>query len=107
MSGAYGLKPGLNDKELYPVLATCPLELVHIDYIVIENLQMGKDENVLVITDHFTHYSQAMVMDSQMVQVTVKALWKLFQVHIMAFQRPYSATKVATLKVSSLRSCVV
>ena len=46
------------------MLATYPLEIVHIDYLVIENPKTGKDENVLVITDHFTHYSQAIVISS-------------------------------------------
>ena len=40
-------------EELYPILATYPLELVHMDFLTIENPKTGKDVNVLVITDHF------------------------------------------------------
>ena len=43
--------------ELNPIIATRPLELVHIDYLTIEapeGSKSDKDINVLVITDHFT-----------------------------------------------------
>ena len=46
--------------ELKPLEASYPLELVHMDYLKIG----GKDDpnsNVLVITDHFTRFSQAYV----------------------------------------------
>ena len=54
--------------ELNPVIATRPLELVHIDYLTIEaptNSKSGKDVNVLIITDHFTRYAQAHITSSQ------------------------------------------
>ena len=35
-------------KGLYPILATYPLELVHIDFLMIENPKNRKDVNVLV-----------------------------------------------------------
>ena len=43
--------------ELNPMIATRPLELVHIDYLTIKaptNSRSEKDVNVLIITDHFT-----------------------------------------------------
>ena len=40
--------------ELYPLLATYPLELVHMDFLTIENPHIGVNMNILVITDHFT-----------------------------------------------------
>ena len=40
--------------ELYPLLATYPLELVHMDFLTIENCCTGADMNILVSTDHFT-----------------------------------------------------
>ena len=43
--------------ELNPIIATRPLELVHIDYLTIEaptNSKSDKDINILVVTNHFT-----------------------------------------------------
>ena len=54
--------------ELHPIIATRPLELVHIDYLTVEapdNSKSGKDINILVITDHFTRYAQTHVTSSQ------------------------------------------
>ena len=39
--------------ELYPLLATYPLELFHMDFLTIENPCTSVDMNVLVIMDHF------------------------------------------------------
>ena len=61
------------------IVATHPLELVHLDYLCLE-LGMGK-VNVLVVTDHFTHYTQAYVTQSQTALTTAKALWDNFIVH--------------------------
>ena len=44
-------------EELYPILATSLLELVHMDYLMIKDTKNGKDMNVLVITNHFTRYA--------------------------------------------------
>ena len=52
--------------ELYPITATYPLELVHLDFLSIG----GKDDkmkSVLVVTDHFTHYAQCYVTKNQTV----------------------------------------
>ena len=46
---------GKQDKEeLYPLLATYPLELVHMDFLTIRNSYTGVNVNIVVITDHFT-----------------------------------------------------
>ena len=39
-----------------PILCTEPLDLVHIEYVSME-VTVGIKENVLVIKDHFTHYT--------------------------------------------------
>ena len=62
------------------ILATHFLELVHIDYLCLEPGK-GKEENVLVVMDHFTHYFQAYVIQSQMAQTMTKALWDNFIVY--------------------------
>ena len=62
------------------IVATHPLELVHLNYLCLEP---GKclEENVLVITDHFTRYAQAYVPRTQMAQTMAKTLWDKFIVH--------------------------
>ena len=66
-------KPG-SQKPLENITATHPLELVHLDYLCLEP---GKclEENVLVVTDHFTRYAQAYVTRTQTAQMTAKTLW--------------------------------
>ena len=70
--------------ELNPIIATRPLELVHIDYLTVEapdNSKSGKDINILVITDHFTRYAQTHVTSSQKAHVVTKTLWEHFFMH--------------------------
>ena len=70
--------------ELNLILATRPLELVHIDYLTIEppaNSKSDKDVNILIITNHFTRYAQAHITSSQKIQVVAKTLWDHFFVH--------------------------
>ena len=62
------------------IVATHPLELVHLDYLCLEPWK-GLEENVLVITDHFTRYTQAYVTRTQTAQTMVKTLWDKFIVH--------------------------
>ena len=70
--------------KLNPIIATRPLELVHINYLTIEapeGSKSDKDINVLVITDHFTRYAQAHVTPSQKAHVVAKTLWEHFFIH--------------------------
>ena len=41
----------------------------------------GLDENVLVVTDHFTRYAQVYVSRTQTTEMTAKTLWDKFIVH--------------------------
>ena len=54
-------------------MATHPLELVHLDYLCLEPGK-GLEENVPVITDHFTKYAQAYVTRTQTAQMTARTL---------------------------------
>ena len=62
------------------IMATHSLELVHLDYLCLEP-RKSLEENVLVITDHFTRYTQVYVTRTQMVQIMAKTLWDKFIVH--------------------------
>ena len=46
-------------EEMSTITATYPLELVHLDYLTIGEKSSDKMVNILVITDHFTRYTQA------------------------------------------------
>ena len=62
------------------IMATHPLELVHLDYLCLEPGK-GLDKKVLVVTDHFTRYVQLYVTRTQTAQMTAKTLWNKFIVH--------------------------
>ena len=62
------------------IVATHPLELVHLDYLCLEPGK-GLDENVLMVTDHFTRYAQAYGTSTQSTQTTAKTLWDKCIVH--------------------------
>ena len=57
-----------------------PLKLIHLDYLKIEPGK-GNIENVLVITDHFTRYAQALSSKTQTALAKVKVLWNTFILH--------------------------
>ena len=65
---------------LQPIIASQPMELVHMDFLSIEPAK-GNIENVLVITDHFTRYAQAYPSKTQTAQATAKMLWENFIRH--------------------------
>ena len=62
------------------VVVTYPLELAHLDYLCLEPGK-GLEENVLVVTDHFTRHAQAYVTKAQTAQMTAKTLLDKFIVH--------------------------
>ena len=63
------------------IICTYPLELVHLDFLTIGKEGSDKNVNILVITDHFTQYSQAFIMPKQTAPCIAKTLWKNFLVH--------------------------
>ena len=65
---------------LLNIEASQPLKLIHLDYPKTEPSK-GNIENVLVITDHFTRYSQAFPSKTQTALATAKLLWNNFILH--------------------------
>ena len=57
---------------------TYPMEVVHMDYLTIKANEGGKDVHILVITDHFTRYVQAIGTSSQTAKCTAQ---NMGQVH--------------------------
>ena len=65
---------------LVNITSTSPMELVCIDYLSLE-ASKGKFENILVVTDHFSRYAQAIPTKNQTARTTAKALYDNYFVH--------------------------
>ena len=67
---------------LCPIQAHAPFELVHVDFTSVEStMELNKPpcvKNVLVITDHFTHYALAMVIKDHTARTIVGILYERF-----------------------------
>ena len=66
--------------DMVNIESTSPMEVVCIDYLSLERSK-GGFENILVITDHYTRYAQAIPTRNQTAQTTAKALFENFFVH--------------------------
>ena len=73
------------------IIATHPLELVHLNYLCLEP-RKGLEENVLVVTDHFARYGQAYVTRTQTTQTNSSS--------IMGYQKRFYQIKVKAPRVS-------
>ena len=67
---------------LCPIRTHTPLELVHMDFTSVEStMELNKPpsiKNVLVITDHFTHYALAVMRKDQKAKTIAKVLYERF-----------------------------
>ena len=65
-----------------PIRAHALLEFIHIDFTSIElTMELNKlpsVKNVLMITDHFTHYALAVVTKDQTAKTVAKVLYERF-----------------------------
>ena len=68
--------------------AKYPMELVHMEYLMIEAKEGGKDVHILVITDHFTWYAKAIVTRLQAAKSTSK-IYGTNSLSIMDFLRKF------------------
>ncbi|MFI0459984.1 MAG: DDE-type integrase/transposase/recombinase, partial [Candidatus Thiodiazotropha endolucinida] len=66
--------------EMVNTVSTAPMEVVCIDYLSLERSK-GGFENILVITDHYTRYAQAIPTRNQTAQTTAKVLFENFFLH--------------------------
>ena len=68
--------------EMQPIVVSYPLELVHLDLLTLGGKTGdSKSVNVLIVTDHFTKYSQAYVTPKQTAVIVAKTLLENFLVH--------------------------
>ena len=68
--------------EMQPILVSYPLELIHLDFLILRGkADNHKSVNILIVTDHFTKYTQAYVTPKQTAVVVVQTLWENFLVH--------------------------
>ena len=81
------------------IVATHPLELVHLNYLFLVPGK-GKEENVLLVTDHFTHYARAYATQSQMALMTAKALLDNFLLFFIGYPRRSSKIRGGILRAS-------
>lgn len=65
---------------LCPIQSSAPMEIICIDFLSLEKSKGGY-ENILVITDHFTRYSQAYPTKNQLARTTAKVLFENFITH--------------------------
>ena len=65
---------------LVPIESSYPLELVCMDFLSLE-MSAGGYENILVITDHFTRFAQAIPTKNQTARTTAKVLFESFICH--------------------------
>ena len=66
--------------NLVSIETSSPMELVCMDYLHLERSKGGY-ENILVITDYFTRYAQAIPTKNQTAHTIAKALFEQFIVH--------------------------
>ena len=57
------------------IRATHSLQLVHLDYLTIKVTEGGKDVHLLIITDHFMRYAQALVISLHVAKCAAQTLW--------------------------------
>ena len=70
------------EAPLCPIRVHTPLELVHMDFTCVEStMELNKPpsvKNMVVITNHFTHYAMAVITKDQMAKTVAKVLYERF-----------------------------
>ena len=81
------------------IIANDPMDLLCIDFTKVDPSKSGK-ENILVLTDAFTKFSQAFITPDQKVLTFAKYWWTSGFMY-MAFQHKFIVTKAGVLKIRS------
>ena len=66
-------------EKMKPIHYTYPL--VHINFLTIGKKGTDKATNIMVVTDHFTRYTQGYITPKQTAPIVAKTLWDQFLVH--------------------------
>ena len=73
-------KGGLSKASLHPIVATAPLDFLHVDFISTETTlelnQSPRVANILVFQDHFTKHVLACVTPDQTAKTVAKYLYQ-------------------------------
>ena len=73
---------GLSEALLHPIVATTPLDLLHVEFTSIETtLELNKSPkvtNILVFQDHFTKHALAYVTPDQTAKTIAKFLYQAY-----------------------------
>ena len=88
--------------DLASIVSTATMEVVCIDYLSLERSK-GGFENILVLTDHYKRYAQAIPTQNWTAQTTAKAFYKNFFVHY-GFQARYHSDQGANFKSKMIQS---
>ena len=86
-------------EEMKSIICTYPLELVHLDFLTIGKEGSDKNVNVLMVTDHFTWYSQHLLHLSKLLHVWPRHCGKTSW-FTMGGQRKSSQIKANCLRTS-------
>ena len=72
---------------LQPYHASAPMELVHMDYLTIEHGKTGQDVNILIITDHYSRFAQAIKKQTKQLLLQLQQLTTTSSVNMDSLRR--------------------
>ena len=102
-------KGNISKVPLHPIVATAPLDLLHIDFtsmeMTMELNQLPRVANVLVFQDHFTQHVMAYVTPNLMAKTVVKLLYQGY-ISIFGPQPSSWVIGVPNLWAVSSKKCV-